>query len=163
MSNFTKEESSDKTVTLFLKGVLDAHTSFEKMVGKLPAVLILNCRQVHHMNSSAVREWMNYFSKARAAGTQFSFVECPQPIIDFININPAMLCGGKVTSASCPFFCSRCKHDVDITFNSEELSHWQDHIETKHCPSCSQLLGLDCNPDEFFRFTQDQSPGQKPL
>lgn len=145
-------DQKDGLTSIKLAGTIDENVDLQKEIGAMPARVNIMCREITQINSLGVKVWMDFFNKAAASRIQFTFSECPPPIVEQLNYITNFSCGGQVTSVSVPFTCERCHKELRGTVKAEDLKKVAYKLPHIKCPKCNAKALFDDVPEEYFAF-----------
>lgn len=113
----------NSTINALLEGQINEDsdfTSFENLKGDK---LILNLRNVTHINSCGIRDWVEiqkkYFNFSKVI-----YQECPQVIIEQMNIVSGFIhANGEIESFYAPYYNEEKDEEVKILLTPSEVSN----------------------------------------
>jgi anti-anti-sigma regulatory factor len=151
MLTLTREQKNGQTL-IRLSGAIDENVDFNKTFGDLPQNVEIVCRDITYINSPGVRAWMIFFNRAASSGVQFTFSECPPPLVEQLNYISNFGCGGTVSSVSVPFACAPCRTEIRGTIKSLDLKQVAYRVPSVKCPKCGSSAKFEEVPEEYFGF-----------
>lgn len=147
-----KREQKNGLTSIKISGSIDEHVDLRKEIGAMPARVNIVCREISQINSLGVKAWIDFFSKAASSRIQFTFSECPPPIVEQLNYITNFSCNGQVVSVSVPFICENCHKELRGTVKSEDLKKVAYKLPPIKCPKCNAKAFFDDVPEEYFAF-----------
>jgi DNA-directed RNA polymerase subunit RPC12/RpoP/anti-anti-sigma regulatory factor len=151
MITVTREQKNG-VASIKIAGTIDEHVDLQKEIGPLPAQVNVICREISQINSLGVKAWIDFFSQAAHHQIEFTFSDCPPPIVEQLNYITNFSCGGHVVSVSVPFTCENCHKELRGTVKSEDLKKVFYKLPPIKCPKCSAKALFDDVPEEYFAF-----------
>jgi hypothetical protein len=137
---------------LALKGIIDEESDFKDSFSNLKKNVIVNLEGVEMINSCGVREWIKTISKLPAQ-TKIEYDKCAPRMVEQINYVSNFLGSGVVTSFYAPYFCQKCKREVNVLLTSKSLGKDPPfEAPSQKCPSCKGTLEFDDVEEEYFSF-----------
>lgn len=155
MSNKLKIDRQDEPglSRLTFKGIIDEDADFDVAFEDLKPHIVLNFEGIDLINSCGVREWVHAV-KAFPKGAKIVFEKCAPRIVEQANYVANFLGGGKITSFYAPYYCAKCKKEVNILLDaSASLSK----APQQKCPSCKSAMDFDDIEEEYFAFLENAS------
>jgi anti-anti-sigma regulatory factor len=136
---------------LVFRGQLDEHSDFRLLLPQVPKKVTLDLEGIERINSSGVRQWIDFVDELRLAGVDFVLDRCSLAVV--AQLNMVVNFGGKapVLSLFAPYHCESC---------DEERLRWlkvhsgiaMELSQTFPCPVCSTPMELDDLPARFLAF-----------
>lgn len=137
---------------LSLKGIIDEDADFKEGFSDLKNNVIINLEGIQMINSCGVREWIKNISKLPSA-FKVQFDKCAPRIVEQINYVSNFLGSGLVSSFYAPYYCPKCKHEVNVLLTSKDLPKSSPlEAPAQKCPSCKGNLEFDDVEEEYFSF-----------
>ncbi|MBI3183532.1 MAG: hypothetical protein HYZ28_15450 [Myxococcales bacterium] len=144
----TVERSSEGTPTLTLAGSLDEHCNLGADVAEPPAGAVLNLAGIRRINSVGVLHWLKWIKALTEVkeiwvdAVPYNLVVQANHLVDFFG-------KAKVRSCLVPYYCPRCKTNVEREVKVEEVGPSQAPV--KRCEKCNTEMDFD-EVDEYFAF-----------
>lgn len=151
MINVVKQQNGN-VLTIKLSGSIEETAAFEKLLGPPAPEMIIHCKEVSRMNSVGVKNWMKYFSDARAKGSKVRLVECSPVVVQQINMISNFISGAIVESIFVPFSCTSCKSELLGLYKTADLKKIQFKIPDVKCSKCGSQACFDDIAEEYFGF-----------
>lgn len=145
---------ADNVLTVKLLGSIDERSELDEILGKLPAELHLNCREIVRINSHGIRSWVKYFSSVVKNGTKLRFTELSPTLVQPMNLMANFIPASAVVESIClPYFCSGCKTQFISISSVAELAKTPKKAPDVQCPKCGKGTALfDDIESEYFLF-----------
>ena len=103
----------------FLEGRIDETTDLGQITVNLGEDLHLDFMGVSHINSTGIKNWLNFFSKVKEdfPVLKITFYNCPKILVDQMNMIRGFLPDGtSVESFAVPYYCEECDKESAYTF-----------------------------------------------
>jgi len=139
---------------LTFKGIIDEDADFETAFESLKPSIVLNFEGIELINSCGVREWVQAV-KAFPKGAKIIFEKCAPRIVEQANYVANFLGGGRITSFYAPYYCTKCKKEVNILL--EANASLATKAPQQKCPACKSAMDFDDIEEEYFAFLEDAS------
>ncbi len=147
-----KDDGNHSLVSM--KGIIDEEADFEEAFSSLKSNVILNLEGIELINSCGVREWIHAIKKI-PTGIKIQFDRCAPRIVEQINYVANFLGPGKVTSLYAPYFCPKCKIEVNVLLDVKNLLKSKPvSAPPQKCPNCKGPLEFDDIEEEYFSFLE---------
>jgi len=149
-----KDEGNHTLITL--KGTIDEEADFREVFSNLKPNVIVNLEEIRMINSCGVREWINTVTKIPTTSA-IRFDRCAPRIVEQINYVANFLGSGEVTSFYAPYFCVKCKAEVNVLLNVKDLiKNKPVRAPEQRCPTCKGPLEFDDIEEEYFSFLGEE-------
>ena len=127
------------------------HEALEELLNAVAGKRVtLDCKDIRHINSPGVREWMMFMREAARAGTTPEFVACPAAMVDFCNLVGGFLGDPpRVTSFYVPYRCNDCGKKSDHLFLSAQLHSTMTEFPELGCATCDGKRQPEVRADDF--------------
>ncbi len=134
-----------------LSGDITEESNFSAITDLKPSKVTLNLSEITRINSTGVREWINFVSALQKAGTRIVLEQCSVAIVQQLNMISNFRGGGQVTSVYSPYFCESCEaeHTRLLTLAPGKKP---DLNEPFNCPTCQSLMEFDDLPETYLSF-----------
>lgn len=146
------KQQAEGGLAVELNGTIEENVNFEQLIGPFTGNLIVKCRGITRINSVGVKTWMRYFQGLKAQGKTFKFIECPQPVIEQLNMISNFACGGDVISVLLPFSCMKCQNEFVANIQTQELRAGGLQVPAVKCEKVECAARFDDDPDEYLYF-----------
>ncbi len=154
MLNVKKEITGQSTVVEFL-GTIEESVNFEQLVGETTGDIVFKCRGITRINSVGVKTWIRYFQSLKNEGKKFKFTDCPQPIVEQLNMISNFACGGEVESILLPYYCQKCQKEMVARCLTSDLKKNDLEIPQVKCEKNPCDAKFDDDAEEYFYFLKD--------
>lgn len=157
------KELKDDTLTVRLVGTLDERADLDVSLGKLPARVVVQCRDLTRINSNGTRTWVKYFHQASADGVRFCFQECSPIVVQQLNLVSNFIpVQSEIESVCAPYLCSSCKTQFTGVLKPEELRKMNFKLPVISCPKCAQKTAeFDDIESAYFQFLLEAATGSR--
>lgn len=115
-----------------------------------PGRLDLNCAGISLINSVGVLLWTE-FLHALPRPSDIEFHECSAFFIDYANLVPSLVAGGRVVSFMAPLRCPKCHTSTTVPLKTAGLDP-ESGFGRHCCPQCGGELQPEVAPEDFFGF-----------
>ena len=144
------EEGGTRVV---FRGQIDEHSKFGPLLAVTPANVTLDLEGIERINSSGVREWIEFVNELRLAGKHFALDRCSIAVVAQLNMVTNFAGKAPVRSMFVPYFCESCDDERLFCVKvhpglKAELS------ESRPCPVCQSAMELDDSPDRLLAFLE---------
>jgi len=161
---FSTKQSSPPTVfwrirerpgctTVELSGELNEDVDLEHLRPRLKGRVVLDLSGVRRINSSGVREWMN-FIWGLSTTAEVTLSHCRPVIVAQLNMIANFGGRARVSSFYAPYACPRCDHEeerlvsIDTHFANKDFTH----MPRFPCSSCNGTMQFDEIIDRYLDF-----------
>jgi hypothetical protein len=139
---------------IILKGQIDEDSDFSELLKLKNSEIKFDLRQVTMINSCGIREWINYIDKILGK-TKISYLQCPQVIIDQINMVKGFVpSGAAIESFFAPYFCEECDKEQSVLLNVAEMKGFS--APKQKCAKCSNDMEFDAIEQQYFHFLKQK-------
>lgn len=133
-----------------LSGVIDEDAEFGKIKNISTAEVVFDFQKVTLINSCGIREWIQCIG-ALKSGTKIVYLNCPQIIIEQINMVQGFIpAGASVDSFYAPYFCEDCDDEVKVLLKKDLVKNSK--APKVQCPKCNSDLDFDAIESQYFNF-----------
>lgn len=142
------EIKNDGTLVL-LKGRLTEESDFAPLLRQLKGTVTLNLAGMMRINSSGVRQWVNFMRDVPADVTVW-LDKCPVAFVNQINMISTFLGHAVVRTMFVPCLCPKCEssQEVEVDVSSGK----RPTLALPPCPDCGAPTEADVLEDEYFAF-----------
>ena len=152
-NNLTVQIKSDGDCALAsLVGEITEDSDFRPVLTTTGKQLVLNLEGVQRINSTGVREWINFINALGKNNRDVTLERCSVAIVQQLNMIANFRGQAKVTSLFAPYFCAAC--DTDRTRLLDLSQPLPDLNETLPCSVCKEPMELDDLPESYLAFLQ---------
>lgn len=141
---------------LRLSGVIDEETDLESIAANLRPRVVFNLREVTHINSFGVREWINLI-QGLGERHELQFEECSVPVIEQLNMISNFFGHGEIVSFYAPYLCAECdRGETEVLIEPAELESagGSPAAPVRPCPGCGSPMEFDDLESEYFLFLE---------
>ncbi len=144
----------DSKLTVSLVGTIDEDADFKPLDGLTQPEVIFDFDKVVMLNSCGIREWINFLGKL-PAGIKVSYRQCPQIIIEQINmVHGFFREGAVIESFYAPYYCEDCDKESKILLKTEQVKNKK--APKAKCPHCgSENVEFDALEAQYFHFLKN--------
>lgn len=150
------KQETDYGLFVELAGTIEETVNFEQLIGPFHGTLVIKCRGITRINSVGVKTWMRYFQSLKMRGFDFKFIECPQPIVQQLNMISNFACGGEVESVLLPYSCGVCSSEFVANAKTKDLRDNNLEVPKAKCekPVCGAVF--DDDPEDYLYFLSEK-------
>ncbi|MBV8761633.1 MAG: anti-sigma factor antagonist [Deltaproteobacteria bacterium] len=149
----TAIENEGDTSIVKLAGFIDEHNRLKQLVEQITATTaMIDLSGVERINSSGVRDWVNWIAALEANGTTPVLVRCSPAIVAQINLVKNFTGNGAVKSFLVPYRCSECDEEKSIVVETSEMTSPGASPPTCNCIVCGHPMQVDEMPEAYFAF-----------
>lgn len=149
------KQQSDRGLIVELNGTIEENVNFDELIGPFKGELTVKCRGITRINSVGVKTWMRYFQNLKMQGKNFRFIDCPQPVIEQLNMISNFACGGEVVSVLLPFSCLKCQNEFVANIQTQELKSAGLQVPAVKCEKEACAARFDDDPEEYLYFLEE--------
>lgn len=136
---------------IVLQGEITEDADFSPLLGVQAPRLVIDLSQITRINSSGLREWIEFARACNKAGAQLVLERCAPIVVTQLNMiwNFAGK-DGQVRSVYAPYYCSRCdlEHQELIDFSGGTASL----PSSLPCPKCGAPLDFEDVQEVYLHF-----------
>lgn len=149
----TAVETEGDTSIVKLTGFIDEHNRLKTLVDQITAATaMIDLGGVERINSSGVRDWVNWIAALEANGTRPVLVRCSPAIVAQINLVKNFTGNGAVKSFLVPYRCGECDEEKTIVVETSEMTSPSAEPPVCNCASCGRAMDVDEMPEAYFAF-----------
>ena len=146
---------------LQFEGPMDEHSDYKQIQFDFTDEVIFDFDRVSHINSSGIKAWVQWQNSVQESfpRLRFSFINCPKPIVDQINMVEGFIPKNSVVrSFKVPYYCETCEADKSYTFvlGREYVQNDDGTFVLKVPPNTCERSDCEMEPDvveqKYFRF-----------
>jgi anti-anti-sigma regulatory factor len=146
-----KVESQADCTWVGLSGEITETSDFTPLMAQLSNVTVMDLAEVSRINSSGIRQWINFITNFTRSGSQIILQRCSPPVVAQLNMSTDFARGTSVRSVLAPYYCLACKREYTREITLDELAP-QKLLEPMMCANCGSACELDDLPDYFLSF-----------
>ena len=149
----TAVETEGDTSIVKLTGFIDEHNRLKMLVDQITAATaMIDLGGVERINSSGVRDWVNWIAALEANGTRPVLVRCSPAIVAQINLVKNFTGNAAVKSFQVPYRCRECDEEKTIVVETSEMTSPEAAPPTCNCSACGRAMEVDEMPEAYFAF-----------
>jgi len=142
-------------VKMSISGVIDEHADLSP-ISDATGDLEISMKGVRRINSFGVRAWIDAIRKIPQA-TKLTFVECPPPVVDQINMVQGFLGHGKLISFYSPMICEECDEQQDELFYVDKCRELGGKLPPVKCKRCGNAMEVDDLEEQYLLFVRESA------
>jgi hypothetical protein len=146
----TSETGRDGERRITLAGAIDENSDLAGLFALISGPSVINMREVARVNSMGIHAWIPAIAKASAAHPVV-IEELSYALVQNANVVANLFGSAQVRSCMAPYYCSKCKDNVNVSVSADEVLAAGDEPPTKHCTRCKAELEFD-ELDGYFVF-----------
>jgi hypothetical protein len=112
--------------------------------------ITFDCAGIRNINSPGVRVWLDEIRQLRT-DIEIEFEKCSTYFVDYVNLLPDIINGGKVVSFDAPVHCATCKASRTVQLNAAVAARAGGFGEHR-CPKCGSVMEPEVRPEEYLNF-----------
>jgi hypothetical protein len=147
-----RDERAGRLV-LAVSGVIDEHADLKPLTDVRGDVEI-SLRGVRRINSFGVRAWIDVMRKIPRE-TRLTFIECPPPVVDQINMVHGFLGHGQLVSFYSPMICEECDEQEDELFEVSKCRALGGKLPPVKCKRCGNDMEVDDLEEQYLLFVRE--------
>lgn len=149
----TAVETEGDTSIVKLTGFIDEHNRLKQLTEEITATTaMIDLSGVERINSSGVRDWVNWIAALEANGTKPVLVRCSPAIVAQINLVKNFTGNGAVKSFLVPYRCVECDEEKTIVVETSEMTSPDASPPSCNCIVCGRPMDVDEMPESYFAF-----------
>jgi len=139
-----------------LIGELTESSDLEALRTRLKGKVMLNLAAVRRVNSTGVREWVN-FMRELTKTNEVTLTHCSNAIVTQLNMIYNFRGGAKVRSFLAPYICTRCDREEDKLIDVRQHFPGGDYAQMPRftCDVCQSVLEFDEVIDTYLGFLRE--------
>lgn len=135
-------ERAEGEMRVALAGEITEDGDFGKLLGELGDQIVFDLGEVRRINSTGVREWIQFVGKLTLARKSFALERCSVPIVHQLNTISNFRGAGQLRSVYAPYFCPTCS--LDATRLLSIGANLREQIDVPlACPKCKSPMEFD--------------------
>jgi hypothetical protein len=146
----TSESGADGVLRIKLAGAIDENSDLAGLFGLINGRAAMNMRDVARVNSMGIHAWIPAIAKASAAHTVV-IEELSYALVQNANVVANLFGSAQLSSCMAPYYCSKCKDNVNLSVTAAEVSAAGGEPPPKECARCKAELEFD-ELDGYFAF-----------
>jgi ABC-type transporter Mla MlaB component len=139
-----------------LIGELTESSDLDALRRRLKGKVMLNLAAVRRVNSTGVREWVN-FMRELTRTNEVTLTHCSNAIVTQLNMIYNFRGGAKVRSFLEPYICTRCDREEDKLIDVRQHFPGGDYAQMPRftCDVCQSVLEFDEVIDTYLGFLRE--------
>ncbi len=139
--------------TVEFTGDIDETSDFAELVGRLRGTVLFRMSEIRRINSSGVREWVDFVSGLGDV-EELIFSHCSPSVVSQINMIYNFAGDANIRSFYAPYACDACQREESKLIDVR--STYPDGVTNKlpdfACEECGGELEFDELPDRYLAF-----------
>ena len=132
-----------------LAGEITETANLGELLARLSGAVLLDTAGVRRINSTGVREWVEFVRGARGKGITLVLERCSVAFVHQLNLNAIFRGQSAVRSVYAPYFCPQCNAEHALLIDLDSAPR----IEPEPpCPTCGSAMEFDDLPDKYLAF-----------
>lgn len=149
----TAVENEGDTSIVKLAGFIDEHNRLKTLVDQITAATaMIDLGGVERINSTGVRDWVNWIAALEANGTRPVLVRCSPAIVAQINLVKNFTGNAAVKSFQVPYRCRECDEEKTLVVETSEMTSPDAAPPACECTGCGHAMEVDEMPEAYFAF-----------
>jgi eukaryotic-like serine/threonine-protein kinase len=136
-----------------LSGDITEDSEFSAVLNEKPVLLTLDLAGIKRINSTGVREWINFMSALKKDGARIVFERCSVAIVQQLNMIANFSGGAEILSIYAPYICPSCDNEESKLIDFRTTPQPNLEAEVK-CTNCSEAMEFDDLPESYLAFRQ---------
>jgi ABC-type transporter Mla MlaB component len=139
-----------------LVGELTEASELAPLLARLKGKVMLNLAAVRRVNSTGVREWMNFVREMTKAH-EVTLTHCSSAIVTQLNMIYNFRGGATVRSFMAPYLCPKCDTEEDKLIDVRQHFPHGDYAQVPRftCDVCHSALEFDEVVDTYLGFLRE--------
>ncbi|MCC6812068.1 MAG: hypothetical protein IT381_31895 [Deltaproteobacteria bacterium] len=136
-----------------LSGDITEDSEFNAILSEKPLLLTLDLAGIKRINSTGVREWINFMTALRKDGARINFERCSVAIVQQLNMIANFADRAEVHSVFAPYICPSCDTEEAklVDFKANPTPDLEAPVA---CPNCKETMEFDDLPESYLAFRQ---------
>jgi anti-anti-sigma regulatory factor len=134
-----------------LAGDVTEDSEFSAILNEKPLLLTLDLAGIKRINSTGVREWINFVGALKKEGTRITFERCSVAIVQQMNMIANFSGNAEINSVYAPYICPSCDTEESKLLNFR-VNAKPNLDELTPCPNCKEPMEFDDLPDSYMAF-----------
>ena len=136
---------------VLLEGEITEDSHFGRLLPDLGSSVVFDLAGVKRINSTGVREWINFVNELTKAGKTYALERCSVPIVSQLNMISNFRGKGDVRSVYAPYSCGTCRNEqVRLIECAGDPAAELEKSET--CVKCGSAMEFDDIPEAYLAF-----------
>ena len=138
-----------------VSGVIDEHADLSE-ISQARGTIEISLKGVRRINSFGVRAWIDAIRKIPAT-ERLTFIECPPPVVDQINMVQGFLGHGQLISFYSPMICEECDEQEDELFYVDKCRELGGKLPQVNCKRCGNAMEVDDLEEQYLLFVRESA------
>jgi len=149
------KDRSDFTI-VELVGELTESSNLDLLRGRLKGRVVLHLGAVRRVNSTGVREWVN-FMRDLTRSTDVTLTHCSTAIVTQLNMIYNFRGSAKVRSFMAPYVCTRCDREENKLIDVKSAFPGNDFTQMPKftCAVCTAPMEFDEVVEQYLSFLRE--------
>lgn len=153
VAKLTWQKTSDDPVKLVVTGEITEFADLARLQAELGPETELDLGGITKVNSSGVREWMNFMQAVTAAGQHLVLRRCSVSFVTQLNMIRRFAGGARIASILTPYACLECETATERLLElTPGLDVAAQVAAPLPCPTCGAATVFDDMPGVYFAF-----------
>lgn len=136
-----------------LMGDITEDSEFSAVLNEKPVLLTLDLGGIKRINSTGVREWINFINALKKNGARVVFERCSVAIVQQMNMIANFAGGAEIHSIFAPYICPSCDSEEAKLIDFRTTPKPDLEAEVK-CANCKETMEFDDLPESYLAFRQ---------
>ncbi len=146
-------ETKGDTTLAGLAGEITEDSDFGPLLEAAGTTLVLDLAEIKRINSTGVREWINFVSNLGKNGRKLVLERCSMPIVQQLNMISNFRGNGTIKSIYAPYYCAACdKPHAELVDLAAPIPDFDAPLA---CPDCGADMEFDDLADSYLSFHKD--------
>jgi eukaryotic-like serine/threonine-protein kinase len=139
-------------------GEVDEHADFRGLLDRMRGNVTFELGEVRRLNSSGVREWVNFVRELEPAVTELTLSACSPAIVTQLNMIRNFRGPARIRSFLAPYVCGACGHEEEklLDVRAHFADHKLDRMPGFLCEECQGPMEFDDLPERYLAFLEDE-------
>lgn len=134
-------------------GDITEDSEFSAVLNEKPVLLTLDLGGIKRINSTGVREWINFINALKKEGARIAFERCSVAIVQQLNMIANFAGGAEIRSVFAPYICPSCDNEESKLIDFKATPNPDFNAEVK-CGNCKEAMEFDDLPESYLAFRQ---------
>jgi hypothetical protein len=152
-----QEESDSEGTRLKMFGDITEAADLSPLLSISATTVILDLQGVRRINSSGVRQWVQFINGLGKGGRRIVFDRCSVAIVHQLNMVSSFRGNAQIRSVYAPYVCTDCgKDDARLTQVEASTPLVPEGVA---CSACGAAMEFDDLPEVYFSFQGNRTGG----
>jgi hypothetical protein len=155
MANSLNVKTEKRSAGLWaeLSGDITEDSDFSAVLNEKPVLLTLDLGGIKRINSTGVREWINFMNALKKDGARIVFERCSVAIVQQLNMIANFAGGAEIQSIFAPYICPSCDAEESKLIDLRATPK-PDLNAAVQCANCKETMEFDDLPESYLAFRQ---------